>query len=346
MRTEDWKFADEILLKVSRTFALNINVLAGEPRDAILLAYLYMRIADTIEDDPDMKASEKEVLLGKFAAIFEVEEAGAVSKLSDFLASIPEAWRTSDDFYHVLVRNTYRVVPLLCELSEPVVLATREAVCEMCAGMAKFALRQEESLAGGWFMLETVGDLEEYCYYVAGLVGRFLSKVFYEAVPGLGGEAFARMKQLDLSFGLALQITNIVKDVREDATRKVCFVPNELCRQHGFANSSELFAEGADPEARAAAVHELCARTWGHVADGVEYTLLIPRRQARIRLFCLWPLMMAAENLRKLGDCKAIFESEGKVKITRADVKRILRTTSFHFYSDSWIRKTFAELAK
>lgn len=346
MRTEDWKFADEILLKVSRTFALNINVLVGEPHDAILLAYLYMRIADTIEDDPEMNAGEKEALLDKFAAIFRVEEAAAASKLSEFQAAIPAAWRTSSDFYHVLVRNTHRVVPLLCELSPPIVNATREAVCEMCAGMAKFALRQEASLAGGWFMLESVSDLEEYCYYVAGLVGRFLSKVFYEAVPRLDGEAFAKMKQLDVSFGLALQITNIVKDIREDSARKVCFVPNDLCRRHGFKESSELFAEGADPEARAAAVFELCKKTWQHVADGVEYTLLIPRKCARIRLFCLWPLMMAAENLRKIGNCKAIFESVKKVKITRQDVKRILKTTTFHFYSNSWIRKTFAELAR
>lgn len=346
MRTEDWKFADEILLKVSRTFALNINVLSGETRDAVLLAYLYMRIADTVEDDPDLKASEKELLLGKFAQIFQVEEPDSAARLSDFLAAIPGAWRVSPDFYHVLVRNAYRVVPLLCELSKPIVDATREAVCEMCGGMAKFALRQEESLAGGWFMLEKVADLDEYCYYVAGLVGRFLSKVFYEAAPGMDAGSFARMKELDVSFGLALQVTNIVKDVREDAARKVCFVPNEFCRKHGFANSSELFEASADPEARAATVHELSVKAWKHVADGVEYTQLIPRKHARLRLFCLWPLMMAAENLRKLGDCKAIFASEKKVKITRSDVKRILRTTTLHFYSNSWIRKTFGDLAK
>ena len=43
-----WQYAEEILLLVSRTFALNINVLKGKLHKSILLAYLYLRIADTV----------------------------------------------------------------------------------------------------------------------------------------------------------------------------------------------------------------------------------------------------------------------------------------------------------
>ena len=56
---EAWAYAEEILLQVSRTFALNINVLKGKLHKSILLAYLYLRIADTVEDDPEMCAVEK-----------------------------------------------------------------------------------------------------------------------------------------------------------------------------------------------------------------------------------------------------------------------------------------------
>mgnify|MGYP003552981547 CR=1 FL=1 len=78
--------------------------------------------------------------------------------------------------------------------------------------------------------------------------------------------------------------------------------------------------------------------------EGVEYILLIPRRYMRIRLFCLWPLLMAAENLKAIGDGHIVFDSVGKVKISRKDVKRIIKSTSWHFYSNRWIRKTFEEL--
>ena len=176
------------------------------------------------------------------------------------------------------------------------------------------------------------------------IVGRLLSRHFYAAASGIKEQDLQKMEQLDNSFGLALQITNIVKDVLEDSERKVCFIPEAICRAHGFENSPALFEENANPEARAAVLAELVKKAWGHVMEGVEYILLIPRRYMRIRLFCLWPLLMAAENLKAIGDGHIVFDSVGKVKISRKDVKRIIKSTSWHFYSNRWIRKTFEEL--
>ena len=166
-----WKYAEEILLQVSRTFALNINVLKGKLHKSILLAYLYLRIADTVEDDPDMKASEKEVILGKFAEIFKTAELSD-ELISAFEQSLPESWRKSQHPYMNLCLHTHVVVPLLREMPETYAAPVRAVTIEMCHGMAKFALRQEAALSSGWFTLESVADLDEYCYYVAGIVGK------------------------------------------------------------------------------------------------------------------------------------------------------------------------------
>lgn len=343
MKRENYQYAEEMLLKVSRTFALNINVLKGQLHYAILLAYLYLRIADTVEDDPVIPASEKERLLGLFAAIFK-EKRINTERLISFISALPSFWTTSEDPNHHLCVHATRVVPLLDDLDESFAAPVRDVVIEMCGGMAKFALLQEHSLSFGWFTLESVEDLDEYCHYVAGIVGRLLSRHFYAAASGIKEKDLQKMEQLDNSFGLALQITNIVKDVLEDSERKVCFVPEAICRAHGFENSPALFEENANPEARAAVLAELVKKAWGHVMEGVEYILLIPRRYMRIRLFCLWPLLMAAENLKAIGDGHIVFDSVGKVKISRKDVKRIIKSTSWHFYSNRWIRKTFEEL--
>lgn len=338
-----YQYAEEILLKVSRTFALNINVLRGELHNAVLLAYLYLRIADTVEDDPVMQASEKERVLGLFSNIFE-DESKLLERLEIFMAALPASWNDSESYDQQLSVNSRNVVPLLLELPVQFRKPICDVVIEMCAGMAKFALREEDARRGGWLTLDSVEDLDEYCYYVAGIVGKFLSNVFYAAKPGIGVEKIKIMKTLDVSFGLALQITNIVKDVREDSLRNVCFVPEEICKRHGFNSSPEMFLPNANASDRAAVMAELVEKAWKHVLDGVEYTLLIPRRYARIRLFCLWPLMMAAENLKAIGNGAKIFEVEGKVKITRDDVKRILKSTMLHFYSNSWISQTIEDL--
>lgn len=348
-----WTYAEEILLQVSRTFALNINVLKGKLHKSILLAYLYLRIADTVEDDPDMTASEKEVLLDKFASIFKTAELRdeAVSAFED---ALPASWRArSTEPYFDLCLHTHVVVPLLKELPEVYAAPVRDVTIEMCGGMAKFAKRQEAALSSGWFTLESIGDLDEYCYYVAGIVGKLLTHLFAADTCLIGEARKAEMQKLDVSFGLALQVANIVKDCREDSERRVCFVPEEICRRHGFEHSYEMFdggrlaaadaaGERADFEKRRAAVMgELVQKAWSHLDDAIAYTKLIPGIKMRTRLFCLWPLFMAAENMKLIGDGSSIFASDKKVKITRDTVKQIVKSTMKHFYSDKWIDKTY-----
>ena len=344
-----WKYAEEILLQVSRTFALNINVLKGKLHKSILLAYLYLRIADTVEDDPDMKASEKEVILGLFAEIFKTSELRE-DAVSAFEKALPESWHKSEHPYMNLCLHTHVVVPLLRELPETYAAPVRAVTIEMCHGMAKFALRQEAALSSGWFTLESVADLDEYCYYVAGIVGKLLSNLFAADTCLISEARKAKMQKLDVSFGLALQVANIVKDCVEDSSRRVCFVPEEICRRHGFAHSYEMFAAGVAEnqkdfnERRAAVMRELVDKAWKHLDDAIAYTKLIPNVKMRTRLFCLWPLFMAAENMKLIGDGSSLFASDKKVKITRDTVKRIIKQTMMHFYSDKWIESSYDKL--
>ena len=95
---------------------------------------------------------------------------------------------------------------------------------------------------------------------------------------------------------------------------------------------------------RAAVMGELVKKAWGHLDDAIAYTKLIPNVKMRTRLFCLWPLFMAAENMKLIGDGSSLFASEKKVKITRDTVKRVIKSTTLHFYSDRWIEKSYAKL--
>ncbi len=336
-------YADKMLLLVSRTFALNINRLSGNLRKTVLLAYLYLRIADTVEDDSRLPVDEKLRLLKMFADIF--RDGSDVEKSTEtFVSALPEYFRSSENPNYDLCENALTVVPLLWIFDADYVKPVCETVVEMCEGMASSLQSMEASLEKGWFTLETMPELSRYCYYVAGIVGKLLTRLFAAKNPAISGERLSKMKTFDVSFGLALQLVNIIKDVREDSERKVCFVPETICRSHGFENSPAMFGPLTDKKARASVMKELVCEAWKHLSDAIEYTVLIPRRNPQIRLFCLWPLFMAAKNLSLMGDCSHLFDRESKVKITRADVKRIIRKTTLHFYSNSWIRKNFEML--
>ena len=65
-----WDYSHYMLSLVSRTFALNIQVLPTPLKRPILLAYLFCRMADTLEDDRNLSKDRKIELLAAFRLVF------------------------------------------------------------------------------------------------------------------------------------------------------------------------------------------------------------------------------------------------------------------------------------
>ncbi|MDR2580535.1 MAG: squalene/phytoene synthase family protein [Fibromonadaceae bacterium] len=336
-----WKYAEDALDKVSRTFALNIRVLGKNLRKPVLLAYLYMRIADTIEDDPELSAGEKTKLLKIFSN--SLNQGGNAAE--EFQKALPKNWKESEKDDIALCRNASSVIPLLLEFPEQVRNAIKNAVAEMCEGMAAFSKMQSERHEG-WFYIESENDLDRYCYYVAGLVGNMLTELFCINGKLLNEKKKKKLRSLAVSFGLALQIVNIIKDIQDDSSRRVCFVPMEYCRKHGINSVQELFSPQTPQESKNAVVGEMLAKAAKHLKEAKEYIKTLPRINYQIRLFCLWPSLMAADNLRVIGDGSIIFEPNKRAKISRKSVADIVRTSTFFGWSNCWIEKKFSKLSE
>lgn len=111
----------------------------------------------------------------------------------------------------------------------------------------RFPIRREDLLAvidgvatdaDGPVVRPNLSDLELYCDRVAGAVGLLSVAIF--GATGRAGEALAR------SLGRALQFTNILRDLREDAAEGRVYLPDEWLRDAGIeARSPETIM--ADP---------------------------------------------------------------------------------------------------
>lgn len=341
---EPWLFAAEMLQRVSRTFALNIQVLPrNRLRRPVLLAYLFCRMADTIEDCPSLSAAEKERLLDLFSAIFSEDASEWVKRTHEFKQAIPPSWVLSDDDEEFLCAHCDWTLALFFEFSLKVQRPVIQCIQEMCAGMGHFALRQEQS-QGQWLTIENEADLDQYCYYVAGVVGNLLCDLFYQQSIWISKARYQHMKEYAVSFGLALQVVNITKDVLEDSERQVCFVPMEWIRREGFLQPHALFAPDAPLQNRSNVMKHMVRKAWTHLQDSMDFTLLIPVFEPRIRLFCLWPMMMAAETLVAVGDGQKLFDPKTKVKISRSAVKRILQKTTVQCWNRIWLQSRLSKL--
>ena len=97
-------------------------------------------------------------------------------------------------------------------------------------------------------------DLERYCHRVAGVVGLMSAEIFGYEAPSTA--RFAR------DLGIAFQLTNIVRDVGEDARRGRIYLPQEDLARHGVSASAILRGR-EEPGFRALMAFEVGrAREW------------------------------------------------------------------------------------
>lgn len=79
---------------------------------------------------------------------------------------------------------------------------------------------------------ETFDELREYCYRVASVVGLICIEIF--------GYQYEETKEYAVNLGIALQLTNILRDIRSDAERGRIYLPQEDLRAFGYSEEDLL----------------------------------------------------------------------------------------------------------
>lgn len=78
-----------------------------------------------------------------------------------------------------------------------------------------------------WHSYQTFADLREYCYRAASAVGLICIEIF--------GYESARTREYAVNLGLALQLTNILRDLKEDAAQGRTYIPLEDLERFGYS---------------------------------------------------------------------------------------------------------------
>ncbi|MBI5178569.1 MAG: squalene/phytoene synthase family protein [Nitrospinae bacterium] len=321
----------EILPAVSRSFALCIQKLPAGLDEKIMLAYLVFRVIDTIEDS-SAPLETKEEAFAEFLALMEqrpVDEKRFGLHRDMLVARID----------HTYERALFDNVPSVFEVFYGFGAEERAVILkyarEMVEGMLKF---QNTPIAD--FKAQ-----EEYCYYVAGIVG-YLNTHLFHLSGHIGAELRDELLGLSKNFGIALQKVNVLRDVAYDIPQGRKFWPLDVLQKHGLTYET-LCA----PERRADAMKvlaEMVENALPYLEDAIEYTTRLPRFEVRVRVFCLIPLFMALESYAKCVGNEDIFNSGKTVKISKEDVARIVRhsfvLSPFNGALRRWFRSCTADV--
>ncbi len=328
----DEAYQERILPHVSRTFALTIPQLPPALRIGVTNAYLLCRIADTIEDQTNSSAAARLGLLHRFVAVLRGSEAPD-SLVQDLMPRLADGTLPAE---RELIANMDRIVRLTASLSPPQRAAIERCVAVMCEGMHQFQCTA--SLNG----VARMSDLDDYCYYVAGVVGEMLTQLFCDFDPAIERHR-AELERLGVSFAQGLQMTNILKDVWEDRARGACWLPREVFAPYGIELSQ--LDPRAQPAGFADGMDHLVGIAHAHLRNALAFTLLVPPAQAGIRRFCLWAIGMAVLTLRRIHHNPG-FSAGSQVKISHAAVGLTTMLSNAAVRQDWALRRLFDVAAR
>lgn len=255
------KEAMHVLKLTSRTFYIPIKMLNPTLRKTVGSAYLCMRAIDEIEDHEGLESEVKQHLLRSTSELLqnEFDKDAYLRLLKPYEEVLPEV--------------TLRLGDWLSVCPDDIIEKIKESTSIMAAGMARWVEKD--------WIVKTKEDLDEYTFYVAGLVGIMLSDI-WELYDGTKTN-----RDLAIGYGRGLQAVNMLRNQDEDADRGVQFMPDGWTRDDMFEY----------------------ATTNLNKAD--EYIESIDTKN--ILLFCKIPLALAKRTLKTL--------KSGHEKMTREEVE-------------------------
>ncbi|HSZ84318.1 MAG TPA: squalene/phytoene synthase family protein [Polyangia bacterium] len=215
-----------LLHKTSRTFALTIPLLPEPLQTEVATAYLLFRIIDTFEDATRWAVAGRVEALSLFIRLME----GDGHELGGSVAKWLEVPPLDHAGYLDLLAATPQVVEWHRRLRPAASEVLRAHLVRSARGMISIVERTD---ASGVLQMRTMRELRDYCFVVAGIVGQMLTELFILQSPSLarvGGDLRARA----VEFGEALQLVNILKDVRPDADEGRIYLPREASRAEVF----------------------------------------------------------------------------------------------------------------
>ena len=191
-----------ITRSAAKNFYYAFLVLPRRKREALCAVYAFMRRCDDITDDPTLSLPERRQKLDAWL---------------DALHHVQQGQPTDDAILLALTDAQRRfAIPagLLDELAQGTAMDLEESA-------------PAESAPGLTLQYNTFEDLRLYCYRVASVVGLVCIHVFGYRDPAA--------EPLAENCGIAFQLTNIIRDVKEDASMGRVYFPQEDLAQFGLA---------------------------------------------------------------------------------------------------------------
>lgn len=242
-----------IARRSAKNFYYGFLVLPSEKRNAFCAVYAFMRHADDISDTPGLDPAQKRQKLGEWLD----------------LANQVFSGKPTDDPVLLALADSQSRFKIPAQLFEKLVYGTS----------LDLDIPQSQGIPA--VVCHSFEDLQRYCYFVASVVGLVCIRIF--------GYQDSKAEMLAEDCGLAFQLTNIIRDVKEDAGMGRIYLPEEDLARFGLS-SQQLAPEGLNSAAKAAElkpVLEFQAERARRYYDSAKWLMELIEEDSRAALWVL-----------------------------------------------------------
>ena len=307
-------FCRSIMQKVSRSFALTIPLLDKRIREPVMITYLQDRLLDSFEDEGEINSSQRKAYMNEVVKLFDPNI--SESRQQELVANIKGQADYFEGPIKKLVQNTDKLISCFNTLNEEVQKISFRWLSEMNQGMQSYLDKP----------VETFSELKEYCYYVAGTVGGFLTDLIIE----LGNIEGKDKKVLEKNFvesGLFLQKVNIIRDIKLDIiNHKKHYWP---LKELGISES-EIIDQNNEEQALKA-LNKMVADVKSHTRALIDYYQAIPEEWSGYKKFYSVNNAMGYATLELVEGNPDLFYLNKKLKIKKTEVLKILAVSEDTF---------------
>jgi phytoene synthase len=212
-----------IAKREAKNFYYSFRVLPQHKSDAMCAVYAFMRKADDLADDESLSLDARREAMATWTA----------------------AWRASrttptPDPIFLALNDTQQRFHISDDLLEQLVAGTTLDLQPQPEGVHTLEIPRPTGPPRSLQVYDSIAALNHYCYLVASVVGLVCIRIF--------GYTDRRADQLAIDTGIAFQLTNILRDIREDADRGRIYLPADMLREYAVTPERILaVAAGATP---------------------------------------------------------------------------------------------------
>jgi phytoene synthase len=210
-----------IAKREAKNFYYAFRVLPQHKSDAMCAVYAFMRKADDLADDESMSVEARRYAMDAWTGAWRASRTG----------------RTDDPVFFAL-KDTQSRFGISDDLLEQLVAGTTIDLSSAPAGVCKVVVNSGGRAPRSMQIYESFAALQQYCYLVASVVGLVCIRIFGYTDP--------RADQLAIDTGIAFQLTNILRDVKEDADRGRIYLPADLLCEHSVT-AERIIVLAGDP---------------------------------------------------------------------------------------------------